>query len=151
LLEHGRRLVGGQTVSGPAVLATLVATELHLGEGRLAEAQLLAHEALELATVGGLPREEGKARRLLGQCALAEGDTAAATTHLRDALALQEKLGLRLEAARTRVALAPVLDEGSAADTSREESRRLVSEARAQFTASGALLDLAQLNQSFPW
>jgi hypothetical protein len=70
--------------------------------------------------------------------------------HLRAALALQEELGTPLEAARIRVALAAALAAGASEDGMPADVRRLFSAARAQFTTSGAALDLARLDSGAP-
>src|SRR5262249_22593281 len=70
------------------VQAAALTAALSLHQGRLLEAQATAEAAVRLAVERHVRREEGMARRLVGQCLLAGGDHAAATAHLRSALAL---------------------------------------------------------------
>ena len=87
------------------------------------------------------------ARRLLGQCALAQGVHASAEAHLRASLALLTEMGTALEAARTRLALAEALAAQAYDGPVPDESRALLAEAQAQFATSGAAPDLAQAEQ----
>jgi hypothetical protein len=64
-------------------------------------------------------------------------------SELRAAVGVLTDVGAALEAARARLALAEAL----ATVEISPETRRLLTEARAQFAASGAVLDLDQAEQ----
>jgi transcriptional regulator with XRE-family HTH domain/tetratricopeptide (TPR) repeat protein len=125
----------------------VVSAELSLYEGPQDAARAAAEAALRRAMAGGLCLEEALARRLVGRCALAEGALGAAIAHLRAALALQVERGAALEAGRTRLVLAEALVHLAGDGCLPAEACTLVTEARAQFAASGATLDLAQVEQ----
>jgi hypothetical protein len=140
-------LLDQQNVAEVAVSAALAMAELSLaqapGDGAaLYRARVAAEEALRLAAGQDRRREEALARRLLGQCALAGGAPAEAEVHLRAALEMLDAMGARLEAARTRRALAETLL--AEVGTNSEEAQQLIAGARVQFASSGASLDLAQ-------
>jgi hypothetical protein len=78
---------------------------------------------------------------------LARGDNPAAESDLRTALALQTEIGANLEGARTRLALAVTLMHGEVQKATAEEAHTLLAAARSQFSASGALRDLAEAEQ----
>jgi hypothetical protein len=131
------------------VSAALVAADLCLCRGQrepgaLPAAQTAAEDALQRALAAELRREAALARRLLGQCLLAAGQTDAALRHLRTAETTLTAMGAALEAARTRLVLAEVLATGTSAPGLAAEARLLLGQAQAQFTASGAVRDLAQ-------
>jgi tetratricopeptide (TPR) repeat protein len=125
----------------------VVAAELALSQGPLDAARAAAEAAVRRAMEGGLRLEEALARRLVGRCALAEGAPGAAIAHLHAALALQVERGAALEAGRTRLVLAEALVHLAGDGCLPAEAFTLVTEARTQFAASGATLDLAQLEQ----
>jgi DNA-binding SARP family transcriptional activator len=83
----------------------LLSAELHLRRQDTEEARAAAVEVLRMAEIGRARREESLAHRLLGQCAFQAGDRGEAEVKLREALALQQGLGLVLEAERTRALL----------------------------------------------
>jgi tetratricopeptide (TPR) repeat protein len=146
LLEQGCAMATAHGLALPAVRAALLRAEVYLRQGMLAEAQGAAEQARGLATSQQRRWEEGVAQRLVGQCALAHRDLATATAHLHASLALLTEMGAALEAARTRLALAEVLAGESGGDIP-AEARTLLAEARAQFAASGAALDLAEADR----
>jgi tetratricopeptide (TPR) repeat protein len=122
----------------------LVTAELHLVHGEIAEATAVAQRALLGAAPAGRRPDAARARCLLGRCALAQSEYAAATSHLRAALEVQVEIGTALEAARTRMALAEGLVAGIGSGEILAEARMLLAAARAQFAASEAVLDLAR-------
>jgi hypothetical protein len=150
------RHVAAAGPSVPAGHVQLLEAELALHEGCLPEAQTAAQEALHLACEGEARRGprlwlaefsqgrplQGRALRLLGVCSLRSGAPGEALPHLRAALALQLELGAALEAARTRLWLAQALAAGGG--TFPDEARTLLTDARAQFSRSGASVDLAE-------
>jgi tetratricopeptide (TPR) repeat protein len=157
-LARARRLVWGKEMADAAAHMLLLEVEVHLGEGRQAAAQTAAAEGLRLAGEGETQRVgrlwistfsirgralQGLLQRLMGVCAVAQGDAAAAENHLRRALALQLEGGMALEAARTRLHLAEVLARASSGEGP-AEARTLLAEAKAQFAASTAARDLAE-------
>jgi hypothetical protein len=152
LLEHTRTRLARQYMAGPLMNATLATAELHLclatgDRHALAQAQAGAQEALGQAVREGRRREEGLARRLLGQCALAMGSPGEAAVHLRASLTLLAEIGAALEAARTRLALAEALVAVGGTGSIPAPARTLATEAQAQFAASGAVLDEAAVTQ----
>ncbi len=132
-----------------ALLATLFTAMLRLRQGAVPEARAAAEEARRMAVGGGWRRHDAMAQRLLGQCALARGDYGEAEGYLRAALVLQIKDGARLEAARTRLALAQMYARatpwggGGAANDTPVLALELLTEARTSFVASRAALDVA--------
>jgi hypothetical protein len=123
----------------------VLAADLAAGQGTPDAGRDAAETALQHAVAGPFALEEALARRLLGRCALADGDPGAALTHLRAALAVQIEHGAALDAARTRVLLAETLVCATEAGSTPDEARALLVEARSQFTTSGAALDLTRV------
>jgi tetratricopeptide (TPR) repeat protein len=153
LLEYGRGL--GQTTGWErlALRQNLIAAEIELHSAMdshaLRQAHRTATHVVQQAVDGHVPMEEALARRLLGQCLLAQGLPAEAVTSLRAALALQQDIGATLEAARTRLCLAEALTiAGDGSDP--DEARALLAAAQAQFTASGAALDAMRVRKMAP-
>jgi tetratricopeptide (TPR) repeat protein len=151
LLARGRALIGTPGWMRLRGRAALLEARLALGQATLSgeqrawtHARSATEAALQLAQEAGLHQEEALAARLLGQCALAQDRLAEAEVHLRAALERQEAMGTALEAARTRVVLAEALIARAAMVEIPEEARQLLSEAQAQFSKSGAALDLAR-------
>lgn len=144
LLEQGCAVATRHGLALPAVRAALLRAEVYLRQDALAEAQVAAETALELATSRQRRWEEGVARRLQGQCALAQHCPCEAEAHLRAALTVLTETGAALEAARTCLALAHALVMGTAADGIPTEASTLLAAAQAQFIRSGATLDLTQ-------
>ncbi len=147
LLARGRALAERQGWAQPAMQAAMCHVELLLCRQEVAAAREAAMAAAQRATVEGRRSDEAIARRLLGQCALAQGEHAVAEGHLRIALALQTEIGAALEGARTRLVLASTLMCRTDQRGIGEEAHALLTAARSQFIASGALLDLAQADQ----
>jgi tetratricopeptide (TPR) repeat protein len=157
-LAMARRLASADGAAQALAHLHLLEAELHLHDGRLAEARTAAQEALRRAIADEARRVErlsvvafsqgrplqGLAQRLLGECALAQGDAAEAEAHLRAALALQLELGAALEAARTRLLLAEALVEAAGHSPVPAEALTLLGEARVQFATSGAAPDVAR-------
>jgi tetratricopeptide (TPR) repeat protein len=144
LLRHARTLAAMQGLWLPALHVALLTAELRLAEGQLEEAQQTAAGALQLASDGHLRREEAVARRLLGRCALRRGAPGEAETHLRAALVVATEARAALDVARIRLALAEAVLADGAGPTAMDAARALLAEARAQFAATGAALDLAE-------
>jgi hypothetical protein len=145
LLQHSCALAAAHRDAWVGLQARLLTAELHLLRGTpdsVGEAWAAAEEVERWALRQGYRREEALARRLLGQCALAGGSPAAAAVHLRAALEMLDAIGARLEAARTRRALAETLLVAAGARS--EEARQLIADAQVQFASSGASLDLAE-------
>ena len=147
LLEQGCAAATRHGLALPTVDAALLSAEVHLRQGMLAGAQVAAEKALGLATGQQRRWEEAVARRLVGQCALAQGSPGDAEAHLRASLALLTEIGAALEAARTRLALAEALVQAAQSPRISEGARTLLAEAQAQFASSGAALDLAEAEQ----
>jgi tetratricopeptide (TPR) repeat protein len=148
LLTAARTRLTTDHAAWDEILLGLVTAELRLRQGsRPAEARAAAEEALRLARENQGHREEALARCLLGRCALREGDPAGAEGHLRAALHQQVERGAALEAARTRLVLAEALWAQGERGNMPDEARTALAEARAQFAASMALLDLAEAEQ----
>jgi transcriptional regulator with XRE-family HTH domain/tetratricopeptide (TPR) repeat protein len=147
LLARGRALADRDGWAQPAMQAALLQVELLLCQKEHDLALMAAEAALRRALAEGRRYDEALARRLLGQCILAQGDHALAENHLRAALALQTEIGAALEAARTRVVLATSLGRKAERETLAEEADALLAAARSQFIASGARLDLARAAQ----
>ncbi len=143
LLEHSRTLAAAHGFAWVALQATLLLAEFSLQRGMSGAAEGAAEEAWRLARDQGRSRETALASRLLGQCALASNHPRRAETHLRSALGQLTEIGAALEAARTRLVLAGALMSGAGERDIPEEARMLLREARDQFAASGAVLDLA--------
>jgi tetratricopeptide (TPR) repeat protein len=146
LLDYARPRVTNPGWGRLGVRVPLLAAELALCQGLIAEARRTAEEVVRQARERGFRLDEAVARRLLGRCALGEGRAGEAEHHLRAALAMQTAMGAALEAARTRLALARALAVAGSG-VSGDEARALAVEARAQCAASGAALDLAQAEQ----
>jgi hypothetical protein len=151
LLARGRALTGNpgwQRLGGRAALleARLALCRAALsGEQDLwTPAQHAAEAAWRLAHDTGLGQEEALAERLLGECARAQDDVAAAEARLRSALEHQVAMGTALEAARTRLVLAQTVMARAAAGEIPQEAREHLAAAQAQFAVSGAAWDLAQ-------
>jgi tetratricopeptide (TPR) repeat protein/transcriptional regulator with XRE-family HTH domain len=125
----------------------LAVAEALLEIGRHAQAAGLAGETLARAEALRRPRERAQAHRILGCCALAGGDAGAAEGHCRAALAAVEGLGLVLEQARARLALAQALAQLANQPGVRDEIAACVAEARACFVRTGAAWDLEQADQ----
>ncbi len=147
LLEQGCAVATRHGLALPSVRAALLTAEVSLRQGALAAAQVAAEKALERATSEQRRWEEGVARRLLGQCALARGAFSDAEAHLRAALNILAEMGAALEAARTRVVLAQALAVQAGHGLVPDEARALLAEATDQCAISGATLDLAQAEQ----
>jgi tetratricopeptide (TPR) repeat protein len=146
LLDYARPRVTNPGWGRLGVRVPLLAAELALCQGLIAEARSEAEEVVRQARERGFGLDEAVARRLLGRCALAEGRAGEAEHHLRAALTMQMEMGAALEAARTRLALARAL-AAAGSGVIGDEARALVAEAQAQCAASGASLDLAQAEQ----
>jgi hypothetical protein len=147
LLARGRALADRGGWGQPAMQAALLQVELLLYRAEHDAAQAAAQAALQRATGTGRRFEEALARCLRGQCALAQGDKAAAVSDLRAALALQTEIGADLEGACTRRALAVTLMHGAERKTTAEEAHALLAAARSQCSASGALRDRAEVEE----
>ena len=147
LLAWGRALADRGGWGQPAMQAALLHVELLLYRGE--------HDAAQAAAQAALQRATDKGGALTKRWLVAFGDSApwrgATTPRPRAtcaaALALQTEIGANLEGARTRLALALMLLHGAAWETTVEEARRLLASARSQFSASGALRDLAEAEQ----
>jgi hypothetical protein len=161
---HGRDIrASPRTITAVALQACATATRHGLGRGvthaallkaelyhrvrALVPAQTAAEEALQLAMDQQRRREEALAQHLLGQCALAKGLPVRAQSHLRTALSIQREVGAQLDAARTCLTLAEALEAGAENRGSQAETRALLTTAQAQFSASGAALDLARAEE----
>ncbi len=125
---------------------TLARADLALDRAAVDEAEAMAPARALVRVAVGL-REEALVTMLEGRCAHVAGRVADAEERLRAALASQTALGLALDAARTGVALAATLLAGSGSADASAEALLLLAQARTQFAASGALLDLAQAEQ----
>ena len=141
LVARATTLVQELTLEELRVDVALLAAQLHLLKGAVAEATRLATEAVQEVHAQGRRSHEALARRVLGQCALAADHPSEAEALLRAALALQMDAGLALEVARTRLVLADALVTG-AQGTIPDEARTLLADALAQFSASGAQRDM---------
>ncbi len=105
LIQRAQRAIGaGGTVWSGLDLRLLTAAS-YLARGNARAAADVAESVLAVAGPEKQRREESLARRLLGQCALLEGDEKRARARLAASLALQHEHGLRLEAARTQALL----------------------------------------------
>jgi DNA-binding NarL/FixJ family response regulator len=130
LLERALDEVGRDTLLAVPLLEVLV--EARLSEGRVDEAQT-AEDALEvIAGWPGRDRAEAAAALARGRIALAEGSPEAAEP-LRAAVNAFARIGLRLEAARARLALSRALAVESA-----EAAIDLARHARNELEALGA-------------
>jgi tetratricopeptide (TPR) repeat protein len=147
LIAHGGALAAQRAMVEDILEALLLTAELCLSEGRFSEAQAAAQDALRRAEETGRHVTAASARRLVGQCALAQGDAATAMAHLRTALAVQTEKETLLEAARTRLVLAQALGHGRERRDIPEEASTLLAEAQAQFATSGAARDVARAAQ----
>jgi hypothetical protein len=116
----------------------LIQAELSLSLGALDEAAAAARAALSLAERGRTHREEALARRLLGQCAQADGNLTEAEEQLRQALAIFEEIGALLERDRTQLALAGALTARPTSAAASEEANRLRAAADASIAARAA-------------
>jgi DNA-binding NarL/FixJ family response regulator/predicted negative regulator of RcsB-dependent stress response len=120
LLERRLDEVGWTSLLGVPLLELLV--EARLGEGRYEDARAAADALGAIAAAEGRDRVAAAASLAGGRIAFAAGEHAAAEL-LRDAVNGFARLGLRLDAARARLALARALASGSpevAADTARQ-------------------------------
>ncbi len=131
----------------PAMQLTLLTAQLRLQQGALAEARAAGLEVEQWAQGEGRQYDGALAQRVLGQCALAQGDLVAAESHLRVALERQIACGAALEAARTRLALAQVLVATRGPSGIPVEARMLLTEAEVQYTTCGVTWDLALVEQ----
>jgi tetratricopeptide (TPR) repeat protein/transcriptional regulator with XRE-family HTH domain len=130
-----------------AVQATLLMAEVYLHLGASEAAGAAAGRALELASGQQRRLDEGVARRLLGQVALAQGAATDAETHLRAALDILTGVGAALEAARARLSLAQALVAQAEAEPIPPEAHTFLAEAQAQFAVSGAAIDRTRAEQ----
>ena len=146
LLASGRALAERHGLAQQVVDALRLTAELSRSEGLLAVAWEAARELLRAAAAGQMRWQEAQAHRLLGQLTLGS-HPADAVAHLRTALEFQVAMGANLEAARTRLLLAQAMEAGAGTESNSTEARALLAEARTQFIASGAGLDLAQVDQ----
>jgi tetratricopeptide (TPR) repeat protein len=123
----------------------LTEAELHLLRGDVDRARTAAMSALDLARAGDQRLEEAQAYQLLGRCAIERGE-AVAEQHLNAALAVFERSGAAVEAARTQHLLAETLAyRATAAGVEVPDAARvLLGEARAVFAARGVSRDLRQ-------
>jgi tetratricopeptide (TPR) repeat protein/transcriptional regulator with XRE-family HTH domain len=147
LVASGRRLADTHGLGVSIVEAAVLEAELQVHAGLIVEAQRAAEEAQRLAAARQMRREEARAQHVLGRCALAGGRVLEARNHLRSALVVQIEIGAALDAAHTRLVLAEALATEAVNGSIPDEARTLVAEARAQFAASGAALDLARAVQ----
>jgi tetratricopeptide (TPR) repeat protein/DNA-binding XRE family transcriptional regulator len=147
LLERGCAAATRHGFALPAVRTALFMAEVHLRQNAPAEARTAAEHALELATNQQRRWEEGVARRLLSQCALALGDPDGAEAQARAALDRLSEIGAELEAARARVALTKTLAAQAGDAPIPAEARTLRAEAQAQFIKSEAFVDLTRAEQ----
>jgi tetratricopeptide (TPR) repeat protein len=142
LLARASALIEAHRLDDLVVDSALLTAQLRLHEGTVAEATRLAEVAMQHAHTQGRRLHEALARRVLGQCTHASGLPAAPA--LQAALQLQEEVGARLEAARTRLLLAAALRAETTQEGLLREADSLRAAARGQFAACGALLDLEQ-------
>jgi len=105
LIRRARQALGAAATIGAELDLRLLTASLSLAHRDARAAAEVAESVLALAGPEKQRREESLARRLLGQCALLEGDEKRARARLAASLAIQHELGLRLEAARTQTVL----------------------------------------------
>lgn len=109
-------------------------TEQALAEGDIRLARRRAVTAFRRARDSGSRLAMARAERILGECAFAEGDSAAGQAHLKTAIEGFRRVAAEYEEARTAVILAAHLnDQGK-----RSDARRLARRAHRVFTRCGA-------------
>jgi class 3 adenylate cyclase/tetratricopeptide (TPR) repeat protein len=135
-------------LGGRVIMADLFATamaEIALGSGRLAEALVLAEQAVTMAQKAGGILAEGIARRLWGQ-ALASFESPRwdeAEIQLAESLKVLESGQNRLEAARTHRAWGLLCHDRGNLASAREHWQK----AAALFAASGLTRELAEVRE----
>jgi DNA-binding NarL/FixJ family response regulator len=131
LLERRLEEVGRTNLLAVPLLEQLV--DARIAQGRLADAGAAAEDIATIAAPSGRERVSATAAFALGRVAMAGGDAAAAVSDLQRAVNGFAVLGLRLDVARSRLALAQALAHSSS-DIAVEAARR----ARNELEALGA-------------
>ena len=120
----------------PEMYCHLAEADLLAGEPSAAEKQCC--QAVELARELEMRGEEGKALRVLGEIAIAQGKLDQALEHLNNSLTLLQEAGDEYESARSQLSLARVYVERGESEAGQEMLDRCI----AVFQRLGATLDL---------
>jgi DNA-binding SARP family transcriptional activator len=108
VLEHMCTQIELHDARSLLVLVTTTLAEAKLQDGDAIAAQQLAAKIMSDAATGPNPLMHGMVLRVVGLAELALGQLAAAREHMDAARSILERLGARIELARTRVCMADI-------------------------------------------